>query len=355
MRYVPTGCLREGLILGKTLYGRNNEPLLIAGVTLSSIYIDSIQRLKYPGVYVDDELSKDIEIMDVISDNLRITTTNSIKKAFIQAEYGKKLPIQDLTINVESIIEELLDNPNMMINMVDLKVFDNYTYAHSVNVAVLSLMMGITAGLKKETLVKLGLGAIMHDIGKIFIPKDILNKPSKLTPDEFTEISKHSQLGYDYVEKNYKLPEISLRAILDHHEKYDGTGYPMQLAGDKISFFGRIIAIADVYDALTSQRPYRPAMNPGDALEYIMAWNGIYFDNALVQYFVRNIAPYPIGSMVNLSNNWVGIVKENYKEMCMRPLVRIIRQKDIDVEPFEISLGGQREYLNVTVTGVIEM
>lgn len=353
MRFVPTNCLREGLELGKTLYGVHNEPLLKSGIILTKSYIEGIRRLKFPGVYIQDDLSKDIETIDVISDNLRIATTSSIKKMFVKAENGSKVSEDDISQQVESIIEELLDNKNMMINMIDLKCFDNYTYAHSVNVAVLSIVMGIAAGWKKDSLVQLGLGAILHDIGKVFVTKDVLNKPGRLSDDEFDEISRHSEFGHEYVLKHFSLPYKSYMAILDHHEKYDGTGYPGAKRGRAISRFGRVIAIADVYDALTSERPYRGAMNPADAIEYIMAGNGTMFDPVFVELFVRKIAPYPVGTMVCLSNSWTGIVVENYAEACLRPLVRIIEKNEDQVDPFDISLFDQREYLNVTISGVV--
>ena len=133
-------------------------------------------------------------------------------------------------------MDELLENKDVMVNMIDLKNFDNYTYAHSVNVAVLSIIIGIALDLNRNTLIKLGLGAILHDIGKVFINKGILNKPGKLTEVEFSKIKKHSMLGYKYIRDRFKLPTISHGAILEHHERYDGTGYPPTNAA-KISPF----------------------------------------------------------------------------------------------------------------------
>lgn len=355
MRYVPVNCLREGLKLGKALYGKNNELQLSKGRILSKTLIGAIKRLGYCGVYIEDNISHDIEIVNVISDKLRVETTKGVKKLYLQAASGKPsfASKQELHDKIEKIVDELLENKDVMVNMIDLKNFDNYTYAHSVNVAVLSIIIGITLGLNRNTLTRLGLGAILHDIGKVFINKGILNKPGKLTEIEFAKIKRHSLLGYKYIRDKFKIPSDSHSAILEHHERYDGTGYPGNKCGEEITFFGRIVAIADVYDALTSRRPYRNAMNPADSLEYIMGNSGAAFDSNLVELFVRKIAPYPVGTTVALSNGYIGIVIENYELLSLRPKIRVFRIGDREVTPFEINLKDDFSYLNVIITDVI--
>jgi len=354
MRFVPANCLREGMELAKPLYGRNNELLLAYGMLLNQNYINGIKKLQYPGVYINDDISRDIEVVNVISDNLRNETINGIKKIFVKAENGVNQTAKesDIKNQIGSIVDELLENRGMMVNMIDLRCFDNYTYSHSVNVAVFSIIMGIAMGLNKEELVKLGLGALMHDIGKVFVDKNILNKPGKLTDEEFEEIKSHPGKGYLYVKEKFNLPSHSNRAIQDHHEKYDGTGYPNGRKQDEISLYGRIIAVADVYDALTSERPYRKAVNPSESMEYIMSGAGTLFDSSVVHMFMHKIAPYPVGTMIQLSNEWVGIVVENYESFCLRPTVRIIRQNGSDIEPFEVTLKDDPKFRNVTVKGI---
>lgn len=357
MRFVPTNCLREGMQLAKTIYGKNNELLLNTGVILSKRYIESIRRLKYTGVYIHDEISADIEITNIISDQLRIKTMNGIKKIFMKAGQGKTQIVKEMELRqqIRDIVEELLLNRNMMINMIDLRCFDNYTYFHSVNVAVLSIVLGISLGLQKDMLIRLGLGAIMHDIGKVFIDKEILNKPGKLTAEEYNIIKTHSERGYEYIRERFSLPAMSSRAVLEHHEKYDGSGYPYGKQKDEISVFSRIIAVSDVYDALSSERQYRPAVNPSESMEYIMCGSGSLFDPIIVDLFLRKIAPYPVGTMVQLSNNWVAIVVENYESFCLRPTVRVVKQDGKCVEPFDISLCDDPGYFNITINGLIDL
>lgn len=355
MRFVPASCLREGMKVAKTLYGKNNEKLLVVGIVLNGRYIDSIQRMKYSGVYIDDDISKDIEIMSTISDELRIETMNGIKKIFTETK-GRGDPRErttDIRQQVESIIDELVANRNMMVNMIDLKCFDNYTYLHSVNVAVLSIVVGIAMGLGRETLSRLGLSAILHDIGKIFISKQIINKPDILTDEEFEEMKKHSQLGYDYAKDKFKLPLASYTGIIDHHEKFNGSGYPSGKRGTDISLFGRIISLADIYDALSSERPYRKAMSPSESMEYVMGSSDSIFDPHIASVFIRKVAPYPIGTTVRLSNGYTAIVLENFEAVCLRPRVRVIKIDGKSVEPFEMNLMSDFSTLNVVIVDAV--
>ena len=202
-----------------------------------------------------------------------LETVKCVKDVFITSENKgslKKNTFNDMQKQIENIVDEILNNSNMVINMVDLKVFDDYTYFHSVNVAVLSIVLGTALGLSRTQLCDLGIGAILHDIGKVFVKKDILCKAGVLSDDESCEMQNHSTLGYDYIKKVSNISMSARIGILDHHEKFGGGGYPNDLKEEKISLFGRIIAIADVYDAMTSDRPYRKAIIPSEVIEYIM-------------------------------------------------------------------------------------
>lgn len=355
MRFVPAGCLREGMEIAKPLYGKNNEILLVAGIKLTQRYINSIRRKRFPGVYINDDLSRDIEIINTISDELRIETSRGIRKLFTEIKEHKdpRAAMKSIVQQVDSIIEELLANKNVMVNMIDLKCFDNYTYMHSVNVAVLSIVMGIAMGLEHEVLIRLGLSAILHDIGKVFISNKIVNKPGILTDKEFDEMKKHSQLGYDYTRSHFKLSHAVCLGIVDHHEKYDGSGYPNGKKGGEISRFGKIIVLTDIYDALTSERPYRRAQSPSEAMEYIMGGVETMFDPRVSTVFIRKIAPYPVGTTVLLSNGDTAIVLENYEEVCLRPRVRVIKRGDEDVTPFELNMADDYSLLNIVITGTV--
>jgi HD-GYP domain-containing protein (c-di-GMP phosphodiesterase class II) len=359
MRFVPASCLRQGMKICKTLYGKNNEVLLTAGTVLTDGYINRITQLKYNGTYIEDDLSKNIEVVNIISDELKQKTIRGIKDVFVKhtlnQSTGNQIKNQSLNstkLLVENLVDEILNSSNLMINMVDLKVFDEYTYYHSVNVTVLSIVLGVALKLNREELYKLGLGALLHDMGKVFIPVEILNKPSKLTPEEFEVMKSHSEAGYKHVKDNYDIQAKSYIGILQHHERYDGNGYPDGKSEEQISLFGRIISICDVYDALSSDRPYRSGMLPSEAMEYIMGGSGMIFDPNLVKVFMKKIAPYPVGMCVRLSNNYTGIVLENYEDFCMRPRLRIYKKDDLDIEPFEMNLTNP-DYNSITIVSTI--
>ncbi len=357
MRYVPISCLREGMTAGRKLYGKNSELLLNAGTILRETYIEKLHELGYGGLYIDDDLSRDIDIVEVINEDLRFKAVKTIKETFAGIE--KNPAAIDTYIGsigdiVGNIVDDVLDNKDTMINMLDLKTFDDYTYLHSTNVAVLSLVLGVTMNFNRIELQRLGLSSILHDIGKVFIPKMILNKPEKLTNDEFTIIQSHSTRGYEYLRSNYDFPTSSYLGILQHHEKYDGSGYPIKLEREQIHLYGRIISITDVYDALTSNRPYRNAMLPSEAIEYIMANGGTHFDPVIVDYFTRKIAPYPIGLTVRLSNNASGIVMENFSNYGLRPKIKVIKHGGNYITPYVINLRDDPDKLNVTITGLDE-
>ncbi|MBC3804777.1 HD domain-containing protein [Acetobacterium fimetarium] len=357
MRFVPTSCLREGMVLGNNLLGKNGELVLAHDVTLTTDFIHRIKQLNYNGIYVEDAISRDLEIASIIDDRVKAKTVSCIKDVFICAEKTNTITKQKFTEmqnQIETIIDEILNNKSTMINMIDLKVFDDYTYFHSVNVAVLSIVLGVSMGLKKQALSDLGIGAILHDIGKIFISKQILCKNGMLTDDEFGAIKKHSQYGYDYIKKEFNMSHSARLGILDHHEKYEGGGYPNSSIGDEISLFGRIISIADVYDAMTSDRSYRKAIIPSEVIEYIMGNSETIFDPELVDIFIKKIAPYPTGTCVELSNGLTGIVIENYENYCMRPKIRIYKDKKKDIEMYDINLAD-KDFLNVTITKVVDL
>ncbi len=355
MRFVPTGCIREGMILGDDLYNNIGNLMLSKGEVITPEYVKSIAKLNYNGIYIDDDISKDIPIIDAISSKVRMESVTAIKTTFTHIEKGNRINARSIELtksHIGQIVDELFDKKELMVNMIDIKVFDDYTYYHSVNVAVLSIMIGIALGLDRDDLCNLGFAAILHDIGKVFIDKELLNKPGTLTAVEYGTIKSHSLLGFDYLKKEYTVPVESYIGILDHHEKYGGGGYPNGIKGERISFFGRIISIADVYDALTSDRPYRKALLPSEAMEYVMGSVVTSFDPDIVKVFVRKIAPYPVGTCVKLSNALVGIVVENYEDLCMRPKVRVFQDQGKQIEPFEIQLSDHQA-LNLTVVEVL--
>ena len=352
MRFVASNCLREGMCLARPLY-RNLDVMLSAGVSLTNQFIEGIQRCGFTGVYVEDELSEGIEVNSMISDSLRHSTTKSLQAVLSMASVGDvKSKVPDLSVQVENLVDELFSNRDVMVNMLDLSSYDDYTCTHSLNVAILSIVLGMGMGFTRSDKLGIGTGALLHDIGKVFVDKRILNKNGALNDEEFFTIQKHPMDGYNYISKRYRIPRAYCSTIMDHHEKYDGTGYPGGKVGSQISLYGRICAVADVYDALSSKRPYRDAMPACECVEYIMGGAGTLFDPEIVEVFTRRIAPYPVGTTVTLSNGWKALVVENYINFSLRPKVRVYEQNGERVMPFEISLKDDLRYLSVTIKGI---
>jgi HD-GYP domain-containing protein (c-di-GMP phosphodiesterase class II) len=357
MRYIPSNCLRPGQILASNLEMDGRKVMLRKGVQLSELLIKRIELLGFQGVYIIDDLSRDLEVADVISDTLKHKAKQEIKTMFISVENKtetRALSQLDMISKViGDIVDEILYNRNIMVNVVDLRTFDDYTFSHSVNVAVLSVMMGTVLGLNRNSLNDLAMGALIHDIGKVFIDKKIINKPSILTPEELGEVRKHSEAGYKYLIAHSQITDDALKAVLLHHEQYNGKGYPTGASGNDIHLFGRIIGVADVFDALTSDRPYRRAMLPSDAIEYILAGYDTMFDPQVVKAFTRKVAPYPIGTCVKLSNDIMGIVVRNYELYSLRPRLRIIHNGKPTSE--FIDLATDTSTLNLTIKEIIQI
>lgn len=357
MRYIPSNCLRSGQVLASDLVKEGLKVLLRKGVVLTEPLIAKIGQLGFQGVYIQDDLSRDLEVANVISDTLKYKAKADIQSLFISLKNKAATRAEDQleTIGkvINDIVDEIIHNRKLMVNVVDLRTFDDYTFSHSVNVAVLSVVMGTVLGLNRQSLNELAMGALIHDIGKVFINRNIVNKPGRLTTEEFIEMKKHSEKGYNYLRTHGQVKDHALQAVLLHHEQYNGNGYPFGLSGDNIDFFGRIVCVADVYDALTSDRPYRHAMLPSDAMEYIMGGYGTMFDPKVVKAFTRKVAPYPVGTCVRLSNGITGIVVQNYELSCLRPRLRIIAGGQ-PADDF-IDLSTDNSTLNVTIKEIVQV
>ncbi len=357
MRYIPSKCLQPGQILAKNINLGKKRVLLRRGVTLTSSVIKKIEQLGLQGVYIDDEISRDINISSVISDELKYKAIKGVSSFFLHAN-REDVPASEKQLGtirniMLGIVDEVQSNVNVKINIVDLRTYDDYTFSHSINVAVLSVVVGTVLGLSKPELNDLALGALIHDIGKVFCDKNIINKPGKLTPEEYEEVKKHVDRGYNYLYSSKSIPESSKLAVLTHHEKFNGQGYPDKKAGEEIPFYGRIISVVDVYDALTSDRSYRQAMLPSRAFEYILSGYNTMFDPLIVESFIKKVAFYPVGTCVQLSNGTVGIVVENFNSSYLRPLIRIIKDKKLTED--YLDLAHDSSTLNITIEEIVNM
>ena len=321
MRYVKVDDLQPGMIMANTLYDNNETLLIRANAVLTHFGIRRIKQMNYDGLYIL-EASDDntFETSPIISEKTRIEAIKNLKK----------LNIDECLYLANEIVNEIRDAGFKIIQTVMNNSFDNYTYTHSVNVCIYAVLVGIGLGFNDDELKKLSQAALLHDIGKTCVAPEIINKPGRLTDEEFLEVKKHPLYGYNLLKNNEDVYSTVRVAIYSHHENEDGTGYPRGLQGDKIHKFAKIIHVVDVYDALTAKRCYKEALNPGDALEYLLANIGIMFDYDCVDTFRKFVALYPLGTEVLLSNGVRAIVIAN-NENLNRPVVRTVNGKTIDL------------------------
>ncbi len=365
MRLVPIAVVKEGAYLGQTLYNDQGKVLLVKGTKLTSRYINKIKKHGFYTVYIIDEYSQQ-DLEDIIKPEVRrraIDAVRSVYNTFTGLEEPSINRFQKNKINrasesnieqiqkiAKAIVNDIFSNPHLLISLVDIKSLDSYTYNHSVNVGILALTLGIAYGLNRNDLYDLTLGCMLHDVGKIFIPNDILNKAEKLNNEEFEIIKGHCEKGFIYLRENTDLsPRVRIVA-LQHQERYDGSGYPQGLKGDKINKLAQISSIADVYDALTSDRPYRKALSPHEAVEYMMGAGGRYFNMDMVKTFLKKIIPFPVGTVVSLSNGFIGTVEKINSEMVLRPKIKVFRVNGEDISPFMCDLSKEK---NIVINGVV--
>lgn len=357
MRYVPSNCMRPGQQLAVNLSLDDSRVFLRNGVVLTESLIDRIKSIGFQGAYIDDDISKDLLSANIISEEIKVKAKKEIKSFFSNTENKNEASVSmnmgKLKTVIEDMVDQIIRNRRMMVNIVDLRTFDDYTYSHSLNVALLSVVMGAALQLDTKSLRELAIAALIHDIGKVFINKTIVNKPQRLTIQEFAEMKMHSEKGYQYLRRYNRLSTLTMRGVLEHHEKYNGDGYPNGLAGDHISIYSRIICVADVYDALTSDRPYRGALIPSDAFEYIMSGYNTQYDPDIVKVFVQKVAPYPIGTCVVLSNGKTGIVIQNHEGFGLRPIIRIIEGDKPTQQILDLNDGNDK--LNITIKQIINL
>jgi putative nucleotidyltransferase with HDIG domain len=332
--------LKEGMVVDESIYSSRDvrTPLIPKNAVLTR---HLIERLVENGVaevkiVVPVKPTRLIDIPKeppVISTKLKHEVVNFLTDMFSIAQgTNEDTPytaqtVKQLDIVVDQLVNTMSRDQRAMVNINDLKSYDEYTYHHSLSVSVLSIAIAQRLGYTGKRLTQVGKCAIMHDIGKTRVPIEIINKTSKLDENEFAIVKNHPSEGYNYLLSKAIGNEEMWAGVRHHHEKVDGTGYPDGLSGNEIPVISRIISVADVYDALTSIRPYRKPMQPAEALEYVMGGVGILFDYDYVVAFMSKMQPYPIGSLVELSNGKIAVVINN--EFSMRPVVQTLDTGDI--------------------------
>lgn len=340
MRLLTVNKIKEDMVCAKTVFTANGTILINKGTKIKCNYIERLLKHGIKRIYVENDLIGDIEIDDIIKDEAMQKAISIVDSTMNNISYYQEIDIEQIRSVLNTIIKDLFDNDNLIVQIMEIRAINEYTLEHCVKVAVLSLLTGLTLGYSKDELMDLGTGAILHDVGKALIPKEIINKPSQLTKKEYDIIKEHTNLGYKAIRRQNCVDDKVCDIILLHHERYDGKGYPTGLKGDEIPEYVKIVSIADVYDALTTDRVYRKRVEVSMAIEYLISMGGIQFDYTLVRKFIKNIALYPIGKGIILNTKEKGFVVNNFKNFPTRPVVKIVYDSDGKKlsEPYEINL-----------------
>jgi len=265
---------------------------------------------------------------------------HTAKAMFTDVRLGRVLDMDSCLHLVDQITASILRDSSALTSIVRLKIADDYTYMHSVAVCTLMVALGRTLGMDEAACKEAGLAGLLHDVGKAFIPVDILHKPGSLTPTEYEVVKRHTVLGHDHLVKNANIPDYATDVSMHHHEKVDGTGYPHGLSGAGISFLARMTAVCDVYDAVTSERPYKKGWDPAETLTRMSTWTG-HFDKTIMSAFVKTLGIYPIGSLLKMESGRLGLVIRQSTVVLTKPVVKAFRYNTegeiIDSEVIDLS------------------
>lgn len=307
------------------------------------IRIEPEKVLEAPCEPVKDVPAKEMPIKEEIKRAKEIK--DEAKKLVVNilgdVRLGKQVKSEKVGVVVSEMADSIFRNQDALISLCRIRQMDEYLYFHSVGVCVLMISLCRIMGVDRGTINDVGMGALLHDVGKTKTPPEILNKPGKLTAGEFDTMKLHVIHGYEILSQSPGIPKSALQVAYEHHERYDGSGYPRGLHGEAISKFGQMAAIVDVYDAITSDRCYHKGMPATEALRKISEWSNFYFNRNLVQNFLKCVGVYPVGTLVNIDDCNLAVVIELGSKSMNTPKVKVIynSRKDVPVRPYVIDLA----------------
>lgn len=338
------GWMEHGFMRNRFLLKADAQIERVRALGIRELYIDTDQGLDVASAPSAAEVERELEeslaqMGDADSGEIKPTplAEERVRAKRIQNEalgvinsmmedvrLGQQIDLERANPVVTEMVDSIFRNQDALLALSRIRRVGRYTFEHSVNVAVLMVSFARTLELDRALINHIGIGALLHDIGKIMVPAAILNKPGALTDEEFVVMRKHVVHSYDILSRVPGIPPIALAVAAEHHERFDGSGYPHRKAGAAISRYGQMAAIVDVYDAITSDRVYHKGLEPHLALRKLLEWSSHHFDPALVQQFIRCVGIYPVGSLVRLHSNRLGVVVESGRGGTFHPVVRVV-------------------------------
>lgn len=359
MRLISINTLQEGMVVGRTIWNEAGHPLLHKNVVVTNPIINRLQQLNIQYVYIDDSISNGIQIEETIKPEVRNQAVHKITQSFAAIKNVKQnqtsyvLDQQSKVIGsiVEGLLDAILNNEEVVTLLTDTYIYDEYIYTHSFQVTMYSLAIAKEMGYNYDDLRIIGIGAMLHDIGKLVIPHEILNKPGPLSDDEYEEMKKHTRYGFDILRNLHTVSLLVAHCAFQHHERLDGSGYPRGLVDTDIHPFAKIIAVADVFDAVTSNRIYRDKMFPSQGIAIIEAGSGTLYDPQVVAALKKSVVHYPNGTVIVLSDNRRAVVSKQNEAAPARPWVRVFEEDDCIIDAtYELNL---LEYLDVAIEKIV--
>ena len=338
--------LKTGMVTAQSIFNEKGAPFLVRGTPLTDRYIYRLRQLSVPELHVTS-LSSNFQLQpppDIVEERTRVQAVDNVAETFHEAEENGRFDMTRLEKCADFLVRDIMAKKKNLVQITDIRLHDSYTFSHSVNVAVLSTMLGDLCGYSKRKLQIITLGGLLHDIGKLAVPTPILNKSGSLTAGEFKIIRRHPSEGRKIL-KELNSPIASILAIIavQHHEHLDGSGYPYHVRGKSIHPYSRITAIADVYDALTSVRPYKRAYKPNVVYRMMMQNSPGHFDMDRLRLFFDNVAIYPVGTVMKTQLGYA-IVKKVVFGHTLAPVVIVFADKNGNLlkKPFGVNLAHCR-------------
>lgn len=328
MRYVEINKLQEGMIVAKDITDIFDRILIVKNTELTSHLINKLKLFKLFGIYIEDEWSSDIFVDPVVDDELSNETILALQN----------IDLDKIHICAAKIVENILNSDELFCDIETLKEYDEDTFEHSLNVAINAVTMGIGLGYNFYRLKNLAMGSILHDIGKQGVPIEIINKCTKLTSEEYDIVKNHPTYGYELLCKNVTTYSATRQIVYQHHENWDGGGYPRGLKGREIYTLAMIVHICDVFDSLVSKRPYKEGFSFRKTIELLEEGRGTMFDPDLLDYFFKYVPIYHKGTCVRLSNGEEALIYKNNRGNMLRPIVKLRNGKILNLKESEIEI-----------------